>query len=107
MFRKKWPWVIGVLVIAAIAGGVYSRSRQEKGTLVTAENIQHRDLEALVSASGIIILHLLDFMQQLTTFRAAGPTFSDRAAALARFGKLFFGKLWDVYARQVQTSAPF
>ncbi len=54
MFRKKWPWVIGVLVIAAIAGGVYSRSRQEKGTLVTAENIQQRDLEALVSASGTI-----------------------------------------------------
>ncbi len=54
MFRKKWPWVIGVLVIAGIAGGVYSRSRQEKGTLVTAENVQLRDLESLVSASGKI-----------------------------------------------------
>ncbi len=54
MFRKKWPWVIGVLVIAAIAGGAYSRSRQDKGTLVTAENVQRRDLESLVSASGKI-----------------------------------------------------
>lgn len=54
MFRKKWPWVIGVLVIAGIAGGAYSRSRQEKGTLVTAENVQRRDLESLVSASGKI-----------------------------------------------------
>ncbi len=54
MFRKKWPWVIGVLLIAAIAGAFYSRSRQEKGTLVTAENVQRRDLESLVSASGKI-----------------------------------------------------
>ena len=54
MFRKKWPWVIGVLVIAGIAGGAYARSRQEKGTLVTAENVQRRDLESLVSASGKI-----------------------------------------------------
>ncbi len=54
MFRKKWPWVIGVLVIAGIAGGAYSRSRQDKGTLVTGENVQLRDLESLVSASGKI-----------------------------------------------------
>lgn len=54
MFRKKWPWVIGVLVIAGIAGAAYSRSRQDEGTLVTAENVQRRDLESLVSASGKI-----------------------------------------------------
>ncbi|HUU33623.1 MAG TPA: efflux RND transporter periplasmic adaptor subunit [Vicinamibacterales bacterium] len=54
MFRKKWPWVIGVLVMVGIAGVAYSRSRQEKGTLVTAENVQRRDLESLVSASGKI-----------------------------------------------------
>ena len=54
MFRKKWPWIIGVLAVVGIAGGVYARSRQDKGTLVTAENLQRRDLEALVSASGKI-----------------------------------------------------
>lgn len=54
MFRKKWPWVVGLLVLAAIGGGAYARSRQPKGTLVTAENVQRRDLEALVSASGKI-----------------------------------------------------
>ncbi len=54
MFRKKWPWVVGVLIVAGIAGGAFARSRQEKGTLVTAENVQRRDLESLVSASGKI-----------------------------------------------------
>ena len=29
------------------------------------------------------------------------------ALALARFGALFMGKLWDVYARNVLTSSPF
>jgi len=35
-----------------------------------------------------------------------GPSVADRSAALARFGKLFLGRLWDVYARDVLTSGP-
>lgn len=54
MFRKKWPWVVGLLVIAAVAGGAYVRSKRDTGTLVTAETVRRRDLEALVSASGKI-----------------------------------------------------
>jgi HlyD family secretion protein len=54
VFRRKWPWVVAILVVAAVAGGLYARSRQEKGTLVTGETVQRRDLEALVSASGKI-----------------------------------------------------
>ncbi len=54
MFRRKWPWVVGLLVVAGVAAGAYARSKQEKGTLVTAENVQRRDLEAIVSASGKI-----------------------------------------------------
>ncbi|HKY45452.1 MAG TPA: patatin-like phospholipase family protein [Pyrinomonadaceae bacterium] len=64
-------------------------------------------LAAIVQASGIIIIHFFDFMKQLTTFRAEGDTLSDRTAAMARFGRLFMGKLWDVYARNVLTSGPF
>ena len=52
-------------------------------------------------ASGIIHIYLLDFLKQLTTFRVEGPTTEDKAAAFARFGKLFMGKLWDVYAREL------
>ncbi len=54
MFRRKWPWVVGILVVAGVAAGAYARSKQENGTLVTGENVQRRDLEALVSASGKI-----------------------------------------------------
>jgi hypothetical protein len=61
----------------------------------------------MVKGCGIIIIHFFDFLKQLTTFRAEGPTLADRAAAMARFGRLFMGKLWDVYARNVLTSGPF
>jgi predicted acylesterase/phospholipase RssA len=65
------------------------------------------ELAARVLASGIIVIHFFDFLKQLTTFRTEGPSRTDRAAALARFGRLFMGKLWDVYAREVLTSGPF
>lgn len=68
------------------------------------------DFEAykkLVVASGIITIHFADFLQQLTTFHTEGPTLSDRNAARTRFCRLFFGKLWDVYARNVLSSGPF
>jgi len=64
-------------------------------------------LKPMVKGSGIIHIYFFDFMKQLTTFRAEGPTLSDRASAMARFGRLFMGKLWDVYARNVLTSGPF
>jgi HlyD family secretion protein len=54
VFRKKWPWVLGLIVVLGAAGAAYSRSRQEKGTLITGETVQKRDLEAIVSASGKI-----------------------------------------------------
>ena len=54
MFRKKWVWA--VLVVAAIGGiaAFWFNRRQDQGTTVTAETIQRRDLEAIVSASGKI-----------------------------------------------------
>ncbi len=63
--------------------------------------------QAPVVASGVMKLHLLDFLKQLTTFRTDGPTAAERASALTRFGKLFLGDLWDVYARHVLSSSPF
>lgn len=54
MFRKKWVWVaLVLLVIGGVSAGVFSR-RQDQGLVVTAETIQKRDLEAIVSASGKI-----------------------------------------------------
>jgi predicted patatin/cPLA2 family phospholipase len=62
--------------------------------------------QQMVVASGIIIIHFFDFMKQLATFRTEGPTLFDRASAMARFGRLFMGKLWDVYARGILTTGP-
>lgn len=62
---------------------------------------------AEILAAGIIRIHMPDFLHQLTTFRLEGSNFSGRVAALARFGKLFLGKLWDVYARYILPAAPF
>ena len=66
-----------------------------------------QQLAPLVKGSGKIHILFFDFMKQLTTFRAEGPTLTDRAAALARFNRLFMGKLWDVYARHILSSGPF
>lgn len=61
---------------------------------------------APVVATGIIRIRLLDFLKQLTTFRVEAPTVTERAAALGRFGRMFLGKLWDVYAREVISVGP-
>ena len=52
-------------------------------------------------ASGIITIHLVDFLQQLTTFRVSGESLSDRKRALDRFGGFWLGTVWDVYAEGI------
>jgi hypothetical protein len=59
-----------------------------------------------VLAAGILRLSMIDFLEQLTTLRTEGPSLADRASAVARFGLMYLGKLWDVYARRVLTSGP-
>lgn len=53
-----------------------------------------------VVAAGIITIHLLDFAQQLTTFRVTGPDASSRVRGMAQFGQLFMGELWEAYGRR-------
>jgi len=58
------------------------------------------DRDAPVVASGIIRLGMTDFLQQLTTFTVLGTTSPlAKAQALRRFGGMFMGNLWDVFAR--------
>ena len=52
---------------------------------------------AVVRGAGIIRIQFLDFLQQMTTFRAEGPNVAAELQALTRFGALFLGKLWDVF----------
>jgi predicted acylesterase/phospholipase RssA len=47
--------------------------------------------------AGIIHIEFLDFLHQMTTFVADGPSVATELNALSRFGGLFLGKLWDVY----------
>jgi cholesterol oxidase len=51
-----------------------------------------------VAGAGILYIRPWDFARQLTTFRAEGPA---PASALAAFGKLFLGELWQVYGRSL------
>lgn len=57
--------------------------------------------EADIVASGMLSISIKQFARQLTTFRVDAPTKLEKAQALARFGRLFTGALWDVYGREV------
>lgn len=48
-----------------------------------------------VTGAGLLRIKPLDFAKQMTTFRTTGP---EGAAAVAGFGSLFLGQLWDTYA---------
>jgi cholesterol oxidase len=55
--------------------------------------------DGAVLATGIIRLHLPEFLEQLTTFRVRGTTDPVRQLeALGDFGRMFMGTLWDVFA---------
>jgi cholesterol oxidase len=53
---------------------------------------------AVVAGAGMLFIRPWDFARQLTTFRVAGP---NPASALAAFGKVFLGELWQVYGRRI------
>jgi predicted patatin/cPLA2 family phospholipase len=69
--------------------------------------MQDGEAGATVIATGIIHLHMLDFLHQLTTFRVDAPTDLERASALSRFGVFFFGGLWDVYGSKIVEYGPW
>lgn len=56
--------------------------------------------------AGVLRITPAAFARQLTTFRASAPTVAGKAAAIARFGRLFAGQLWDVYARELLSASP-
>lgn len=65
-----------------------------------------QEADAEVLGTGIINVHLLDFLHQLTTFEVEGVRPVERVQVLGEFGRFFLGRLWDVYARRVLTYAP-
>jgi cholesterol oxidase len=62
----------------------------------------HRGTDASgeVVGVGVVHNHLMDFLHQLTTFRALGTTDDlAKAAAIEDFGKVFLGTLWKVFVQ--------
>jgi cholesterol oxidase len=59
------------------------------------------DPAASTIASGIVTIHLPDFLQQLTTFRVGGP---QPVSAARAFGQLFLGELWRTYGPALERS---
>ena len=51
-----------------------------------------------IVGAGILYIQPLDFARQLTTFTTRGP---EGARALAKFGGLFLGSLWQSYAPRI------
>ena len=54
MFRRKWIIIVIVLLIVGGGASAFFARKGDPGVTVTAETIQKRDLEAIVSASGKI-----------------------------------------------------
>lgn len=54
MFRRKWVLVVVALLVVGGGAAAYVVRRNDAGVTVTAETIERRDLEAIVSASGKI-----------------------------------------------------
>ncbi|MGH3912898.1 MAG: patatin-like phospholipase family protein [Pseudonocardiaceae bacterium] len=75
--------------------------------LLRGQVAPEEDRYAEILAAGIIRITVPAFLRQLRTFRTTGPSAAARAAGLARFGVLFLGKLWDVYAPAVLDPEPF
>lgn len=67
--------------------------------------VQPGDTDGIVGA-GVLRLTPLDLVRQLTTVRAYAPTAGERVEVVRRFGQLFLGKLWDVYAQEALSSSP-
>ncbi|HVL26147.1 MAG TPA: patatin-like phospholipase family protein [Thermomicrobiales bacterium] len=55
------------------------------------------DANAPIVGAGIIRIHPLGFLRQMTTFRTGGASLAVQATAAARFGRLFAGTLWTIY----------
>ncbi len=59
-----------------------------------------------IVGAGVLRLTPLDLARQLTTVRVQAPSPEERVEVLRRFGQLFLGKLWDVYAQDILSSSP-
>ncbi|MDV8149309.1 GMC family oxidoreductase [Arthrobacter sp. B10-11] len=72
--------------------------RPDTGTSAPRNPLDVDKNSEAVAGAGILYIRPWDFARQLTTFRAIGPA---PASALAAFGGVFLGELWQVYGRRL------
>ena len=99
--------LVGHKVVRDDAGLDLWRDATTLYTRVLAGHVKEDAADAETIASGVLRVSPWAFARQLTTFRATAPTAAGRVATLGRFGRLFTGRLWDVYGRRVLSSSPF
>ncbi|WP_437674520.1 GMC oxidoreductase [Sorangium sp. So ce131] len=76
-------------------------------TLFTVIREGHSRSDPVV-ATGVLHILLPDFLAQLTTFRVDGTDDRlEKLSALGRFGRMFMGDLWEVFAKSKLPSLPF
>ncbi len=62
------------------------------------------DRSAPIVGAGILGLGIVDLLKLVSTMRAMnGGGVEETAAAVAKFGKIFMGELWDTYAKRAST----
>jgi cholesterol oxidase len=69
----------------------------------TLHSTLHRgtDRSGPVVAAGVLSLGLADLLKLVSTMKpVGGSSLSESASAIARFGRIFMGELWDTYARK-------
>lgn len=64
------------------------------------------EIKSEVIFIGVLNILIPDFLKQMTTFKSNGKTFLGRKNAIIKFGKMFFGNLWDIYAPNLFQSEP-
>ena len=87
-----------------IEGKTFASAWPETTTLYTTlfEGHVAEGANAPPIAGGVINIRPEDFFfRQMFSFRVQGPSLAARTDAMTRFGLAFFGKLWDVYGRQI------
>ncbi len=84
-----------------VGGSSSLRVWRDTSTLYTRIVRGHVDAvdeaEAEIVASGILRLHPVGFLRQLSTFRASAPSVTGRITALGRFDAFFLGQLLSIY----------
>lgn len=102
-FRDAVGHPLTLAGIKMVGGGPLWRVWRDTTTLFTRILRGHvdpaDDANAELVAAGILHLHPVGFLRQLTTFRADSPSFGGAVVAIRRFETFFARRLWNVYGQ--------